>query len=173
MEILEGRVLADLLLEKYSKSPRGWSFVVAPSRTHGFFDAFVSNPEQSWQIKMDSIFKPIPLVLGTQTEAEQRRISSLSPVTFGFRKFDPKLALRLLGGSPEEDEPSSDGLSFDLSSILNSDPVVPREGGSYAQGPFVMAHQNLIKFSDAEKATDERLASELHKLFTRRYPNYR
>jgi hypothetical protein len=173
MEILEGRVLADLLLGKYSKSPKGWSFVVAPARTHSFVDAFVSNPEQSWQIKMDSIFKPTPLVLGAQTEADQRRIGSLSPLAFGFRKFDPQLALRLLRGSPEDDEPPGNGISLDMSSILNSDPVVPREGGSYTQGPFVLAHQNLIKLTETEKVADEKLASELQKLFSRRYPNYR
>jgi hypothetical protein len=113
-------------------------------------------------------------VVGAQTEADHEKIGSLSPVTFGYRELDPAFVLRVLGSSYASAEGDSmDGdVESGLSSVLRSEPVVPRAGGSYAQGPFVFANQNIIKFSEGQEATDERLASELLNLFRRRYPSY-
>src|SRR5207247_646295 len=58
MEFLEGKALSRHLLERYVRDPRGWNFVVAPARRHGFFDGIFSSPEEAWHIKLDSIFKP-------------------------------------------------------------------------------------------------------------------
>ena len=34
--------------------------------TGSFFDAIVSNPNEVWQLKIDSIYKPNPLIIGTR-----------------------------------------------------------------------------------------------------------
>lgn len=174
MEILEGQVLADLLLKRYSRNPKGWSFLVAPSKADGFFDAIVSNRTQAWQLKMDTLFKPTPLMLGALTEADHEKIGSLSPVTYGYRELDPGLVLQALRNSYESprSETMNAGLGLDLSSILRSEPIVPKPGRSYAQGPFVLAHENIVKLSGGQESVDERLSSELLQLFRKRYPNY-
>jgi len=175
MEILEGEALAELLLEKYSRSPRGWSFVVAPSKSSGFFDAMVSSGKQSWQLKLDSIFKPNPLVLGAQTDLDQDRLGSMSPLTFGYRELDPGAVLRALRRSytsGEEQHPDL-SLGLDLSPILRSEPTVPKPGRTYAQGPFVFSHENVVKLTGGAETVDERLSSEMLRLFRKRYSGYR
>ncbi|HEV2390208.1 MAG TPA: hypothetical protein VGS04_05735, partial [Nitrososphaerales archaeon] len=66
MEIFEGDTLYRMLLQRYSKNPRGWSFTVSPSSSGGFFDARVGGPEESWHLKLDTIYKPSPFVLGAK-----------------------------------------------------------------------------------------------------------
>ena len=68
MKLLEGESLRRHLLESYSRNPKGWSFVISPSGKHGFCDAIVSSSDGTWMLKMDSIFKPTPIVLGSLTE---------------------------------------------------------------------------------------------------------
>lgn len=174
MEILEGEALAELLLEKYTKNPRGWSFIVAPSRNHGFFDAIVSNKAQAWEFKMDSLFKPTPLILGAQTEVRQDKLDSLSPVAYGFRELDPGLMLRALRKSYQSSEYESfqSILESALRPVLRTEPIVPRLGRSYAQGPFVLARENIVKLCEGQESVDDRLSSELLRLFRSRYPSY-
>ena len=175
MEILEGRALTSFLLEKYSGDPRGWSFVVGPSKKYGFYDAIVSNRSQAWQLKMDSLFKPNPLVIGAPTEASHEKIGLLTPVNFGYRELDPGLVLRALKASYESEEsgPTDEEVGLNLSAVLRSEPVVPRVGGSYAHGPYVVANQGIVRFVEGRDEIDDRLSSELLGLFRRRYPSYR
>ncbi len=162
MEILEGDSLSRILLQRYLKEPRDWNFVISPSRV-GFFKALVYNKSEAWQLKFDSIFKPTPIILGAQTEPLQN-FESASPVSFGYRRLDLRIALALLRG-PTSDAP-------DLMSIMSLEPIVPREGGSYAKGPFVFTNHDSPKFSDEQKALDERLSSELRRRLQTRYPSY-
>jgi len=69
MEVLEGKDLKKRMLESYSRDPKGWSFVVSPSPRSGFFDATVSGPAGTWMLKIDSLFKPYPIVIGSSAEA--------------------------------------------------------------------------------------------------------
>src|SRR5215204_1202614 len=71
MEILEDHDLAKYLFDKYSTNQRKWNFIISTSSVKGaFFDAIVSNPDEVWQLKIDSIYKPNPLVMGTKTTTE-------------------------------------------------------------------------------------------------------
>jgi hypothetical protein len=174
MEILEGQTLADVLLRRYSKDPRGWSFIVAPARAHGFYDAIVASPDQSWHLKMDSVFKPAPLIVGARTEVDHGRVDSLSPTSFGFRELDPSMIVKFLSSSygSEGGRPEPDGLGPKLESLLGLEPVVPRPGRSYAQGPFVLSPQKIVGSSERETSVDDRLTSDLLRLFRIRYPAY-
>lgn len=167
MELLNGKSLSRYLLDKYSKKPKGWNFVIAPSAKDNFFDALVTGPEESWQIKIDSIFKPSPLMLGTKVEVES---GPLPPkmLPYGYRKLDPETVLKLLNDMTEEDRvPTS------LESILESiDPVAPSEQGSYAQGPFVFTNKKISGVSKNQKELDERLSVEIKKLLRENYPLY-
>ena len=167
MEILEGGALYRTLLERYSKNPLGWSFVVSPSPTHGFYDARVGGPEESWHLKLDTIFKPSPFVLGTKSN-EETPGDSPSPVSFGFRKVGREETLSLLDGS-------ADGMSRLLGYLSSVNPVAPTSTGSYLQGPYIYSKRPQAPGSSMtreQQRIDTRLSDEMLKLVRRRYPSY-
>jgi hypothetical protein len=172
MDFLEGRTLSKYLFERYSRNPKGWTFIIAPSRKHGFFDAIVSNREESWQLKIDSIFKPAPLMLGARIDADSM-VNSLDTMPYGYRMLQPRILLELLkGAETSENNSPNNPAKLNLTKLLGTlDTVVPEEGHSYAQGPFTFTNQQ-VKFSDSQKELDDKLSSELHKLFRNRYSNY-
>ena len=171
MELLEGSVLSRLLLDRYSRNPRGWSFVVSPAQRYGFFDAFFSSPEEAWHLKLDSVFKPQPLMLGAETDLTGKRVPE-NTVPFGYRALKPSLALKLIQTSEAAED--SGGPGFDFATLLgNLETVVPNRGGSYAEGPFVYSNQRVLNFTPQQKSVDDRLSSELLKLVRNRYPSYR
>jgi len=167
MELLEGRDLRRRMLESYSRYPKGWSFVVSPSPTSGFFDAMVSGPEGAWMLKIDSLFKPNPMVIGSPAEALRRKPAG--PFPYGYRALPPELALQLLGGEGAE---SRQRTVAGLLSVLRREPVVPEEGRSYAEGPLVLTRPGNVRLSESQKEIDRRLASEMNRLLRLRYPVY-
>jgi hypothetical protein len=169
MEFLSGSALSKYLLEKYAKNPRGWNFTVAPSSKETFFDAIVSGPEESWQLKIDSIFKAAPLVLGAKVEPSTKKPPHTLP-SYGYRKLDPAIVMKLLREASEENERPSTNL---LDNILGSlEPTAPVEGSSYAEGPFVFTNQKILGISEAQKKLDERLTFGIKNLMRERYPSY-
>ena len=163
MEILEGETLYKTLLQRYSKNPSGWSFSISPSRNHGFFDALVASPDESWQLKLDTIFKPAPFVMGARSEVEQKNLVSQSPVSFGFRRINPEHMAQF---------GAADDAAKLLAFLSSMKPVAPNAGGSYLEGPFLYSQARTIEMSRHQQTIDERLSSELLKLVRRRYPSY-
>ncbi|HUK79506.1 MAG TPA: hypothetical protein VLU91_02455 [Nitrososphaerales archaeon] len=167
MEILGGEDLRKRMLDSYSKDPKGWTFVVSPSPDSGFFDATVSGREGSWLLKIDSLFKPYPIVLGSPAEPLQRR--PRAPFSYGYRPLPAALAAQIMG---EGGVGARADVRRRLLSVLGSEPVIPKEGGSYAEGPLVLAGPRETSLSDAQKEIDTKLASEMHRLLRLRYPSY-
>lgn len=166
MELLEGRALKKRMLEGYAKDPKGWSFVVSPSRS-GFFDATVSGPEGTWMLKIDSLYKPYPIVIGSQAEPLSRRPEG--PFHYGYRALPPDLALQIFGG----DAAGPRGRAMaGLLSVLRSETVVPEEGGSYAEGPLVLSAPGRVALSEKQREVDTKLSSEMRRLLRLRYPAY-
>lgn len=167
MELLNGNSLSRYLLEKYSKKPQGWNFMIAPSAKDNFFDALVTGPDESWQIKIDSIFKPSPLMLGTKVDLESKPLPP-NMLPYGYRKLEPQAVLKILNDMSDESRPS-----VTLESILSSiEPVAPTEQGSYAQGPFIFTNKKISGVSKNQKQLDERLSLEIKKLLREKYPLY-
>lgn len=154
------------MLESYSKDPRGWSFVISPSKS-GFFDATVSGPDATWMLKIDSLFKPFPIVIGSQAESSPTRPGG--PFPYGYRTLPPELALQIMGG---EGMGPMARVRERLLSVLRSEPVVPEEGRTYAQGPLVLTGQERLSLSESQREVDAKLASEMHRLLRLRYPAY-
>jgi hypothetical protein len=167
VELLRGKELRRRILETYSKNPKGWSFTVSPSPMSGFYDATVSGPEGTWMLKIDSLFKPFPIVIGSQAEAGSRKPEG--PFSYGYRKLSPDLALQILGG---EGVGSEEKTLAGLLSVLRSEPAVPEEGKSYAEGPMVLTDPKKVTLSESQKEVDARLASEMRRLLRLRYPAY-
>ncbi len=167
MELLNGKSLSRYLLDKYSKKPKGWNFVIAPSAKDSFYDALITGPEESWQIKMDSIFKPSPLMLGTKVEVDSKPLPP-NMLPYGYRKLDPETVLKLFSDMTDENHASSN-----LERILESiEPVAPSNQGSYAQGPFVFTNKKISGVSKNQRVLDERLSLEIKKLLREKYPLY-
>ena len=167
MELLEGMGLRKRMLESYSRDPKGWSFVISPSPQSGFFDATVSGPDGTWMLKIDSLFKPFPIVIGSQSEEVVRRPQGQFP--YGYRALPPELALEIMGG--ERTGPRERTLRH-LLSVLRSEPVVPQEGGSYAHGPLLLTGPGSVNLSQNQREIDAKLAAEMRRLLRLRYPAY-
>lgn len=166
MEILEGDALYRTLMERYSKSPSGWSFTISPSARNGFFDARVSSPEESWHLKLDTIFKPSPFVLGARTDQNLKRVAP--SLSFGFRRLNPQEAPAIL-------EDSQEGVRRLLAYLGSVTPVVPAAPGSYIQGPYVYtgrAQATGSSMTREQQQLDTRLSDEMVKLLRKRYPSY-
>jgi len=166
MEVLEGKDLRKRMLESYSRDTKGWSFMVSPSPGSGFFDATVSGPDVAWLLKIDSLFKPSPIVIGSPAEALTRKPQE--PFPYGYRPLPADLALQIMGS---EDAPTPKARRR-LLSVLRSDPVIPQEGMSYAQGPLLLTAPGSVSLSDTQKGIDAKLASEMRRLLRQRYPAY-
>jgi hypothetical protein len=167
MELLEGKDLRRRMLESYSRDPKGWSFVISPSPGSGFFDATFSGPDGTWMLKMDSLFKPSPIVIGSQAESFPRKQEG--PFPYGYRKLPPDLVLQIMGAAGGETRYDA---RKRLLSLLRSEPVVPEEGESYAQGPLILGAPKRTNLSDSQQEIDTRLASEMRRILRLRYPAY-
>ena len=165
MELLEWKDLKRRVLEGYSRDPRGWSFDISPSRS-GFFDATVSGPNGAWLLKIDSLFKPYPIVIGSPTEPLVKRPEGLFP--YGYRALPAELALRMMEGGGAG--PGVD-VRKGVLSVLRSEPVVPEAGLSYAEGPLVL-RRGRVALSDGQREVDEALSAEMRRLLKLRYPAY-
>ncbi len=165
MEIFEGDALYRELLERYSKNPRGWSFTVSPSPHNGFFDALVGGPEESWHLKLDTIFKPFPFVLGARTEKDLSR-EAPAAISFGFRRVSPQEAPALL-------DDTTGGMKRLLAFLGSVHPIAPTSPGSYIQGPYVYTNRwQADSMTREQRRIDVRLSDEMQRLVRRRYPNY-
>lgn len=166
MEIFEGDALYRMLLQRYSKNPRGWSFTISPSPSDGFFDARVGNQEESWHLKLDTIYKPSPFALGAKTD-QGPSAGSLAPFSFGFRRVDPQEAPALLDDSRE-------GIGKLLAFLSTVSPVASTGPGNYIQGPYVFASRGptVGSMTREQRTVDSRLSDEMRKLVRGRYLGY-
>ena len=170
MELLSGEALSRYLLEKYSRNPKGWNFTIAPAAKDNFFDALVSGPEENWQLKIDSIFKPSPLVLGTKVEPQKRKSvpRGIFP-SYGYRKLEPEVILKILREQTSDESEESGSLDKIIGSL---EPTAPKRGGSYAEGPFVFTNRKILDISDNQRSIDERLSSGIRNMLREKYIGY-
>lgn len=172
MDILEGNNLASNLFQRYSANARNWKFVVSVSQMNGkFYDAIVSNPNEVWQLKIDSIYKPNPLIVGAKVDVDPDRFSDNSHMPFGYRKLDPGKIGKFLSNMDENED--ANGISSYISSIIaSSEPEVPTPNNSYAYGPFLFTQKNPIKVDEYQKKISEKLASRLKDKLQLLYSSY-
>src|SRR5215211_6920117 len=105
MDILEGHDLAKYLFNKYSANQRKWNFIISTSQVKdSFFDAIVSNPDEVWQLKIDSLYKPNPLVMGTKIATDSSIIEKkLNTTQFGYRKLEADVLKNFIRNISEEE----------------------------------------------------------------------
>jgi hypothetical protein len=180
MEILQDSKLAKYLFEKYSSNPKNWNFLIStiPLRD-GFFDATVSNVDEVWQLKIDSIYKPVPMILGAKVDLDatriERRISNNSPA-FGYRKLEPSFMMNILKKLTQEQQINANK-EADINNYINSalgslETVAPVTGGNYAYGPFVFTERNPVSSNEYQKQVSDKLALQLRDNLRNRYSSY-
>lgn len=172
MDILEGNNLASNLFQRYSANARNWKFVVSVSQMNGnFYDAIVSNHDEVWQLKIDSIFKPKPLIVGAKVDVDPVKFNDNSHMPFGYRKLDTEKIGKFLSSMDENED--TNGISSYISSLLSSsEPEVPTPNNSYAYGPFLFTQKNPIKVDEYQKKISEKLASRLKDRLRLLYSSY-
>lgn len=178
MEILQDRNLAKYLFDKYCSNPKNWKFHISPSYyDDGFFDATISNSDEVWQIKVDSIYKPDPIILGTKIDADVTKVyQQIDSAPFGYRKIDLNLIMKILLRTVDDTDvmkPDEQRPSANLNSILNSiEPVRPSQRGSYAYGPFTFSNASPLTKNDQQKIVSENLSLRLRQVLRDRYSLY-
>lgn len=172
MDILEGSNLSSNLFQRYSANARNWKFLVSVSQMNGnFYDAIVSNPNEVWQLKIDSIYKPNPLVVGAKVDVDPGKFNDNSNMPFGYRKLDQEKIGKILS-TVGENENANDISSYISSLISSSEPEVPTPNNSYAYGPFLFTQMNPIKVDEYQKKISEKLASRLKDKLRLLYSSY-
>jgi hypothetical protein len=181
MEILEDKVLAKNIFQKYTINPKNWNFVISTtSMNDGFFDATITNPDEIWQLKIDSLYKPYPIINGTKVDIEltkMKKIINKNIVPFGYRKIDPPMIMNLFKKISEEQEiiarKDIDYMNKELNSFLGSlETTVPVKGTDYLYGPFLFTDKNIIDKNSPQKNASEKLATNMKKKIKERYPSY-
>jgi hypothetical protein len=181
MEILEEKTLAKQIFKKYSANPRNWNFVISTNSIRdGFFDATVTNSDESWQLKIDSIYKPSPIITGTKLDIDPIKMKKTFDediIPFGYRKIDPPVFLNMFRKISEEHEmlskKNTDYINRELNFMLNSmEPTVPTKGTDYLYGPFLYTGKSLIGKSSHHDIVSEKLSSNIKKKIKERYPGY-
>jgi hypothetical protein len=172
LDILEGNNLATNLFERYSANSRNWKFVVSVSQQNGnFYDAIVSNPNEVWQLKIDSIYKPNPLIIGTKVDVDPLRFNDNTHMPFGYRKLDPRKIGKILSNISENEDTSA--LSSYIGSLISSTkPEVPSPNNSYAYGPFLFTQKNPIKVDEYQRKISDKLANRLSEKLRLLYSSY-
>ncbi|MER5176442.1 MAG: hypothetical protein ABJB76_05525 [Candidatus Nitrosocosmicus sp.] len=181
MEILEDKILAKNIFQKYTVNPKNWNFIISTtSMNDGFFDATVTNPDEVWQLKIDSLYKPLPIITGTKVDIEStkmKKIMNKNTVPFGYRKIDPPMLMNLFKKISEEQEiiarKDIDHVNKELNSFLGSlEPTVPIKGTDYLFGPFLYTDKNIIDKNSYQKNISEKLTTNMKKKIKERYPSY-
>ena len=137
MEVLEEHDLTTYLFNKYSLNQRKWNFIISTSQaSSSFFDAIVSNPDEVWQLKIDSIYKPNPIVMGTKIETDSSIIEKkLNTTEFGYRKLEADVLrkfIKNISGNQNHDSNNTTNINIRLNSLLSSlEPVKPIKGHNY------------------------------------------
>ncbi|MGE3860004.1 MAG: hypothetical protein AB7F53_08450 [Nitrososphaeraceae archaeon] len=179
MEILEEHDLATYLFNKYSLNQRKWNFIISTSQVNNsFFDAIVSNPDEVWQLKIDSIYKPNPLIMGTKIEADSSIIEKkLNTTEFGYRKLEADLLwkfIRNISKDQNHDSINTTNVNIRLNSLLSSlEPVKPIKGHNYLYGPFIFTEKRMTKFDNRQDEISEKLSYRMNDNIRRKYSLYR
>lgn len=181
MEILDDKILAKNIFQKYTVNPKNWNFIISTTSINdGFFDATITSPDESWQLKIDSLYKPIPIITGTKLDIESSKMKKMfnkDMAPFGYRKIDPPMVMDLFKRISQEQEmiarKDMDYVNNELNSFLGSlEPTVPEKGIDYLYGPFLFTNKNIIENNPYHKNISEKLATNLKKKIKDRYPSY-
>jgi len=167
MEILDYSEIIKEIIRKYDKRPEKWQVLMGRS-PKGFYDIIFSNPEEVWQLKLDTIYKPNPLGFGAKLEIDSSKIQIENFPSYGFRPISSEILEKMRSFSSNED----------LSSIIVNDimktppaPIKKINEGLAAVGPYIQK-PSIEPLSRNQKELSRKLDLELEKLMREKYYLY-
>ncbi|MDR4511447.1 MAG: hypothetical protein MRJ93_07055 [Nitrososphaeraceae archaeon] len=179
MEILQESELARYLFNRYSLKPKNWNFIISLSQVHdSFFDAIISNPDEIWQLKIDSIYKPNPIIMGAKVDNDLSRVEKRFNTTtsFGYRNLETNKIMNFLKNLSMEQNSNSikeSEVNTQLNSLLSSiEPVKPIAGKDYIYGPFLFTEKRLPNFDKTNQKVSEQISSKMKEKLRMRYSSY-
>ena len=137
----------------------------------------LSNPDEVWQLKIDSIYKPNPIVMGTKIETDSSIIEKkLNTTEFGYRKLEADVLrkfIKNISGNQNHDSNNTTNINIRLNSLLSSlEPVKPIKGHNYLYGPFIFTDKRMTKFDNKQDEISEKLSYRMHDNIRRKYSLY-
>lgn len=175
-------ILEDFI-ESYQENPRGWSFWV--SRSNDNFDIYIIRKGEGYFLKLDSIFTPHPIGIGTKVKMDEDQMVERDLPQFGFRKFNKRETrrfLRSLPSPPKKGEPK-EKIRRKVSKInevierrLLGKPTIPfrppDEGDRMAVVGPLEPRSPLAEVSESQRKLERDLERKLRKMRQREYPGY-
>lgn len=170
--------------EEYQETPEGWNFWISPPpNREEFYEIYILRGTEAFFLKMDSIFSPNPVGVGTKLRIKEDQLAEDLP-EFGYRKFSRKETEEFLKNMPQPDDyESKEMFQEDLKNMhdeivgkaMQKKPVPFDEDttkpGLAAVGPY-SSSSPLDYVSDEQRRMRKKLSKELEKLIDRDYPGY-
>jgi hypothetical protein len=170
METLEYKETMKEILKKYDKKPEKWQVLIGRS-PKGFWDLLFSNPEEVWQLKLDTIYKPNPMGFGVKLEIDPSKIQTTESFpSYGFRPISSKKIMNLMKNMMDK---PADMATAIMKSIKETPPMPTKKIKSHitAVGPYIQ-QPSLELVSPQQKELSMKLDRELEKLMREKYPWY-
>lgn len=170
--------------EEYQKNPEGWNFwVSSPPSSDEFHEVYITRGAEAFFLKMDSIFSPNPVGMGTKLRIKENQLVEDLP-EFGYRKFSETETKKFLKNLPKPEEyESKEKFKEDIretreeivKKAMGKNPIpFDEEGkspGLAAVGPYSSSNP-LDYVSEEQKKVRKKLSKELEKLINRDYPGH-
>jgi hypothetical protein len=151
--------------KKYNEDSMGWHVLVGRG-SKGYYDVFITNPKELWQLKLESVYRPNPIGLGVRIKKSAESGELLRGIpNYGLRPLSKKTMAMMMSVLKMGAPPVSA-----LREILN---IEPKPHGEIAtpwilQGPVIHSAQPLELISDKQRELDARLSVELDSLLRKK-----
>lgn len=168
MKNLDG--IMERFYEEYEENPQGWSFWT--DKSDEFYNVYVLHENQSFFIKIDSIYNQNSIGLGTEINVKKDQLEENLP-DFGFRPFKKdELENFFQNLSRVKNEKKKKDL---MKKQMRKKPTLPDDSDDREYmmlGPFYQGKPFRHQTEEQEK-TDKELKKKLKKKFRKKYPMYR
>ena len=149
---------------RYNRNPVGWRVLVG-SDEKGFPTILFFSPEELWELKLDSLYKPDPICVGSKVADSFLRVERrLESPSYGFRPVDDERA-KLIIESLSKQEAPSDIIKKVLSEAPK--PFTELEKKMVLHGPIIHSPR-LPLLSEQQVDLDIKLRRELQRILSNR-----
>lgn len=159
----------DLLMKeiwkRYNKDSTGWHVLVGRS-SKGYYDVFVTNPKELWQIKLETIYRPNPPGLGARIEKTRESAKMLRGIpNYGLRPLSKRTMAMMMSAIRRGVPPGRV-----LREIMGVEPKPHDEITTpwILQGPVLHSAKPLGFISNKQRELDAKLSMELESLLRKK-----
>jgi|GEM_PF-5966324 hypothetical protein len=135
---------------EYNSSPRRWSVSIVRDGT--FFDIYALRGDTGWKIKLDTIFRPDPVGVGTRIQVEK---SIEHPFSYGLRPLSEENFRKIIAGE------------HNIFEVLKADPLPAHEidTSGILKGPVHFLNDPIREKSSrkVDRRLREKLMEKLHR----------